>query len=279
MSEFLKVIDNFSTYIVGDYSSSDTEITLNEVPNGLTAGYLTVFNRSGEQLEKIKFTSVDGNTLSCIRGLSFVNNSDSTVAGNAQRLKNGYKVKLVMTQHYFNDVMDVLNGSQPFAAVPLNPDTRTISGSRELVDKEYADNISASSITDLYVSESSGLTVNIASGKYIINAVYGTFGGDNKTLSDDAESYIELQRDGTVNVETSGSAKMELAAGCDAGDTLATEAISSTDLSEETEVTIWIKSSVDTNSGDLQLLIDDSESCASRLEEMYCRVLCDTIVT
>jgi hypothetical protein len=73
----------------------------------------------------------------------------------------------------------------------------------------------------------------------------------------------------TVTVDTAdfqegeGSVKMAVADGVAAG-LLATDAITSVDLSSGyTSIHLWIKSSVNTDAGDLQLLLDNTASCAS----------------
>ena len=62
------------------------------------------------------------------------------------------------------------------------------------------------------------------------------------------------------------SAKLAVAAGAAAGVILATEAIPSTNLSAHEIVRLWIKCSLATAAGDLQLLLDDTANCASPLE-------------
>ncbi len=64
------------------------------------------------------------------------------------------------------------------------------------------------------------------------------------------------------------SAKLVVAAGAGAGDILATEVITSTDISQHNSVSLWVKSTVALDSGDLQLLLDDTVNCASPIEEM-----------
>lgn len=64
----------------------------------------------------------------------------------------------------------------------------------------------------------------------------------------------------------SGSLSLEVAAGCAAGDILATEAIDSTDMSDVQDITLHVKSSVALTEGDIQLLLDDTASCASPLK-------------
>lgn len=74
--------------------------------------------------------------------------------------------------------------------------------------------------------------------------------------------------DATVSLSTDAkegtySNKFVIAAGMAAGDIIATEAITSVDISTATDIKFWIKCSVNTSSGDLQLLIDETASCAS----------------
>jgi hypothetical protein len=64
----------------------------------------------------------------------------------------------------------------------------------------------------------------------------------------------------------SGAAKLAVAAGAAAGEILATEAITSTDLTGVSHVSVWVKATKNVDAGDLQLLLDDHASCASPLE-------------
>ncbi|RUS42271.1 hypothetical protein [Cohnella sp. AR92] len=59
------------------------------------------------------------------------------------------------------------------------------------------------------------------------------------------------------------SVKLVVAAAAAANTILATEVIPATDISQGTLVRLWIKSSVATNAGDLQLLLDNTAACAS----------------
>jgi hypothetical protein len=68
--------------------------------------------------------------------------------------------------------------------------------------------------------------------------------------------------------ENNSCLKFTVAAGAGAGDILATQAISTKDLSNDTGVTFAIKSSVATAAGDLQLLLDETASCASPSETL-----------
>lgn len=72
----------------------------------------------------------------------------------------------------------------------------------------------------------------------------------------------------TFKKEGTGSLKLVVAAGAAAGDILATEDITSIDISGCNEVQIWIFSTVALAAGDLQLLLDDTASCASPVESL-----------
>jgi len=80
--------------------------------------------------------------------------------------------------------------------------------------------------------------------------------------------------DVTSDIDTTdkkvGSASVKLTVGdnASAGDILATEAIASTDISDAWQIALWIKCSVATAAGDLQLLLDDMANCASPLETL-----------
>ena len=105
----LKVSDNYSATIVGNFNETATTLTVDVVPVK-TSGYLTVFDLDGNQLEKIKYTGLDVFDLTgCVRGLSFDNNSDTPVAGNAKPLKNGMSIAMTVSQQYLNPVIDFVN--------------------------------------------------------------------------------------------------------------------------------------------------------------------------
>ena len=70
------------------------------------------------------------------------------------------------------------------------------------------------------------------------------------------------EKDGT------GCLKLVVAAGCAAGDILATEDITSLDISDCDEVTAWIWSSAALTAGDIQILLDNTAQCASAVESL-----------
>ena len=80
--------------------------------------------------------------------------------------------------------------------------------------------------------------------------------------------------DVTATADTSfkqqGSASLKLVVGssCGAGDILATDDITSLDISDCTEAQIWIYSTVALAAGDIQLLLDNTSNCVSPVETL-----------
>lgn len=99
---------------------------------------------------------------------------------------------------------------------------------------------------------------------------------DNGTVIENCEDAWDELVDGDVTstADTSdykvGSASAKLVVGdaCGAGDILATEAISSTNLSSKLYIQFWLKSSVALDAGDLQILLDDTAQCASPIKSL-----------
>ena len=146
MTKLLKVVDNFSVRLVGNYTTTSTTIIIDTaVPTEISAGYLTVFDFNGNQLEKIKFTAtgVDYKTLTVVRGLSFNTNSDTPITANKKVLQNGMVAKLSVSQNYHNYLADALNGD--IAIDPTDPlyysSDPTITLSTQLATKKYADDL------------------------------------------------------------------------------------------------------------------------------------------
>ena len=78
--------------------------------------------------------------------------------------------------------------------------------------------------------------------------------------------------DVTASVDTSifsgGSLKLVVAAGCGAGDILATDSITSLNIADCDELLITVYSTVALSAGDLQVLLDDTALCASAVESL-----------
>jgi hypothetical protein len=108
---------------------------------------------------------------------------------------------------------------------------------------------------------------------YEVEYVYSI--GTEKTIHTCDAKWDELEdTDVTASLDTSfkkeggGSNKLVVAAGAAAGDILLTDNITEVDLSGCTEVQIWVYSTVALAAGDLQLLLDDTASCASPVESL-----------
>ena len=108
---------------------------------------------------------------------------------------------------------------------------------------------------------------------YLVEYVYSI--GTEKILHRCDAVWDELvDGDVTASLDTdfkkegAGSLKLVVAAGCAAGDILATMDITSLDISGCTEAQIWIYSTVALAAGDLQLLLDDTAQCASPVESL-----------
>lgn len=77
---------------------------------------------------------------------------------------------------------------------------------------------------------------------------------------------VTVTADTTDKKKGSASVKFAVLDAVPAATILATEAITSKNLSSGTKLLLWVKSSVNTLSGDLQLLLDDHASCVSPVE-------------
>lgn len=90
----------------------------------------------------------------------------------------------------------------------------------------------------------------------------------DEVWSELVDTDVTASADTAYKKEGSASLKLVVAAGCAAGDILATMDITSLDLSGCDQVAIWIYSSVALDAGDIQLLLDNSAQCASPVESL-----------
>lgn len=216
---YLKVEDNFSATIVGNYSTTASTITLSNVPTAVSAGWLTVYDFDGNQYEKIYFGGVSGsNITSVLRGLSFTTNSQTEISGNKKELKNGMTVKLSVSQNYINDLTDVVNGTKEVGGLMKNPSSRTITDNRHIIDKEYADNLaiagSPKATETVYgiaklSSAAADPTAPVVVNNEEVSAAGGTGAGENKIVKANASGYIDkdyIEVTANKGLEFSGNA-------------------------------------------------------------------------
>ena len=115
---------------------------------------------------------------------------------------------------------------------------------------------------------------DIPSGFSMIRNVYYRSKVDFTRLHSCAAAFDEtVDSDFTVSLDTEDkkqgaqSCKFVIAAGASAGD-IATDSITSKDISGYDYIEFWIKSTVATSAGNLKILLDNTASCASPLETL-----------
>ena len=123
-------------------------------------------------------------------------------------------------------------------------------------------------------ADGSTLRFDVPSGISMVQDVYYRNSVDFTRLHACAEAFDEtVDSDITVSLDTKDkkqgtqSCKFVIAAGASAGD-IATDSITSKDISGYDYIEFWIKSTVATSSGNLKILLDDTASCASPIETL-----------
>ena len=123
-------------------------------------------------------------------------------------------------------------------------------------------------------SDGNTLRYDIPSGFSMIQNVYYRSKVDFTRLHSCAAAFDEtVDSDFTVSLDTEDkkqgaqSCKFVIAAGASAGD-IATDSITSKDISGYDYIEFWIKSTVATSAGNLKILLDNTASCASPLETL-----------
>lgn len=118
------------------------------------------------------------------------------------------------------------------------------------------------------------LRYDVPSNISIINHIYYRSAVTSTILHSCNSAFDEtVDSDITVTVDTedkkrgTGCNKFLIASGASAGD-IATDSITSKDISKYDFIECWIKSTVATSAGNLKILLDDSASCASPLETL-----------
>ena len=123
-------------------------------------------------------------------------------------------------------------------------------------------------------SDGNTLRYDIPSGFSMIQNVYYRSKVDFTRLHSCAAAFDEtVDSDFTVSLDTEDkkqgaqSCKFVIAAGASAGD-IATDSITSKDISGYDYIEFWVKSTVATSAGNLKILLDNTASCASPLETL-----------
>jgi len=123
-------------------------------------------------------------------------------------------------------------------------------------------------------SDGHTLRYDVPSGMSMVKNIYYRNKVSSTRLHACAATFDEtVDSDFTVSLDTkdkkqgSQSCKFVIAAGASAGD-IATDSITSKDISGYDYIEFWIKSTVATSAGNLKILLDDSASCASPIETL-----------
>ena len=118
------------------------------------------------------------------------------------------------------------------------------------------------------------LRYDVPSGMSMVKNIYYRNKVSSTRLHACAATFDEtVDSDFTVSLDTkdkkqgSQSCKFVIAAGASAGD-IATDSITSKDISGYDYIEFWIKSTVATSAGNLKILLDNTASCASPLETL-----------
>ena len=118
------------------------------------------------------------------------------------------------------------------------------------------------------------LRYDVPSGMSMVKNIYYRNKVSSTRLHACAATFDEtVDSDFTVSLDTkdkkqgSQSCKFVIAAGASAGD-IATDSITSKDISGYDYIEFWVKSTVATSAGNLKILLDDSASCASPIETL-----------
>ena len=123
-------------------------------------------------------------------------------------------------------------------------------------------------------ADGSSMRYDIPSNISIINRLFYRTAVSSTTLHSCNSVFDEtIDSDFTVSADTqdkkkgTASNKFVIAVGASAGD-IATDSISSTNISKYDYLECWVKSTVATSAGNLKILLDDSASCASPIETL-----------
>lgn len=202
-----KLIAKFTNSLALGITSSSAGMVLSStvardgqtIPDGL---YGFVIDR-GQDNEEFCIGNYSAGTVTfTARGLSYLDGI-TEIPANKKDHRKGNPVEMT-THPTLTYIAKMLAGDVDLDGILKYPAGRLINQQRQLVDKEYADNIVSSQITSLKVSADGALTVAVNSGYYSLNGVITYYAGSaGNALTDDAVNYVEMN-DGALSINTSG---------------------------------------------------------------------------
>tara|TARA_R100001594_G_scaffold16478_4_gene33934 strand:- start:1086 stop:2348 length:1263 start_codon:yes stop_codon:yes gene_type:complete len=89
----------------------------------------------------------------------------------------------------------------------------------------------------------------------------------NSVMDENVDSDFTITADTKMKKQGTASNRIVIADGASAGD-IATDSITSKDISEYDYIEFWVRSSVATSAGNLKILLDDTANCASPIETL-----------
>ena len=89
----------------------------------------------------------------------------------------------------------------------------------------------------------------------------------NSVMDENVDSDFTITADTKMKKQGTASNRIVIADGASAGD-IATDSITSKDISEYDYIEFWIRSSVATSAGNLKIMLDNTANCASPLETL-----------
>ena len=89
----------------------------------------------------------------------------------------------------------------------------------------------------------------------------------NSVMDENVDSDFTITADTKMKKQGTASNRIVIADGASAGD-IATDSITSKDISEYDYIEFWVRSSVATSTGNLKILLDDTANCASPIETL-----------
>jgi len=207
--------DGYDSFLSAPAGDADTTLYVNVLPTQ-TAGFLTIFDIDGRTvIEKIKYSGVASSPnrlTTVVRGLALVPSAGAySDAGDATlAADHPSNVRIAMTDnvHYIGRALAQLNGDENCGGIPKNPTSRTISHSRHLVDKEYADALTVSAVSAFVVTQNGAdpsLTINVGAGTLLNgSAIVNYAGASAQAVAANQTNYIQLTAAGSLVINTSG---------------------------------------------------------------------------
>jgi len=183
------------------------------------------------------------------------------------------KVSPAISSSVTNDTYELWDDIYPPARIDDLINQSILDATGAAYDPAENPNMSSSPHTGLH-SDGKTLRYDVPSGFSMIQNIYYRSKVDSIRLHACAEAFDEtVDSDITVSLDTKDrkqgtqSCKFVIASGASAGD-IATDSITSKDISGYDYIEFWAKSTVATSAGNLKILLDDTASCASPIETL-----------